>query len=118
MALTWVPKGILEKIKRICFNFLWRSKQDKRVCPWALLECIALPKALGGWGLKNIYNFSKALVEKVGWRLINTTSLWTKVVWQKYIAPLSVIYWIQDLVRQGAGISVVWKVVLNSLDVI
>lgn len=31
MALSWIPKGILEKAKRICFSFLWSGKQDKKV---------------------------------------------------------------------------------------
>lgn len=29
--------------------------------PWVDWEKIALPKALGGWGLKNIFLFAKAL---------------------------------------------------------
>lgn len=57
------------------FNFLWSGKMDKRVMPWAHWEHIALPKSLGGWGLKNIFNFSKDLEAKVGWHLISTTSL-------------------------------------------
>ena len=35
MALIWIPKGILEKIRHICFNFLWSGTQEKRVMPWA-----------------------------------------------------------------------------------
>jgi hypothetical protein len=46
---------------------------------------LEIPKALGGWGLKNIFLFSKALVAKSTWRLISTSSLWTSVVTQKYI---------------------------------
>lgn len=34
--------------------------------PWVGWERIALPKALGGWGLKNIFHFSKALAAKSG----------------------------------------------------
>ena len=80
MALTWIPRGILDKIKRICFNFLWSGKQEKRVIPWARWECVALPKSLGGWGLRNIFQFSKYLAAKVRSCLLSTTSLWTKVV--------------------------------------
>lgn len=25
MALTWIPRGILEKIKKICFSFIWEG---------------------------------------------------------------------------------------------
>jgi len=118
MVLTWIPRGILEKIRSICFNFLWSGKQEKTVMPWARWEHIALPESLGGWGLKNIFQFSKALVEKVGWRLLSTTSLWIEVVWHKYIAPTSLFDWIKALGRRESGIFVIWKAILASLDVI
>ena len=118
MALTWIPRGILDKIRRLCFYFIWSGKREKRVMPWARWERIALPKYLGGWGLKNIYNFSKALAMKVGWNFISTTRLWNEVVWNKYISPSSLIDWIRAPVWRDLGISVIWKVVLASLDVI
>ena len=40
------------------------------------------------------------------------------MVWHKYIASFSVSDWIRVTARQGAEISVVWKAVLKSLDVI
>ena len=55
MAMIWIPKGILDKIKKICFSFLWGGTQEKKVLPWVKWERLALPKALGGWGLKNIF---------------------------------------------------------------
>lgn len=66
MGLTWIPRGILDKIKNICFTFLWDGLQDKKVLSWVRWEHLALPKYLGGWGLKNIYNFSITLAAKVG----------------------------------------------------
>lgn len=73
---------------------------------------------MGGWGLKNIFNFSKALAENCGWRLIDTIILWMEVILHKYVAPILVSDWLRYLTRKEAMISVVWKVVLNSLDVI
>jgi len=58
------------------------------------------PKLLGGWGLKNMHSFSKSLATKVGWRLITTESIWTKVVHQKYIIPDSVLDWIRRLKKE------------------
>ena len=95
MSLVWLPKGILEQIRRLCFSFLWRGKNDHRSMVWVRWEQIAVPKALGGWGLKNIFLFAKALGAKVSWRLIHTQSLWTHVVYPKYIAPLTLIDWIR-----------------------
>ena len=55
MSLAWIPKGILEKARRICFRFLWSGKHEANVTPWVRWENIAVPKGLGGWGLKNIF---------------------------------------------------------------
>jgi len=33
MSLAWIPKGVLDKIQRIFFNFLWVRSQDKNVFP-------------------------------------------------------------------------------------
>lgn len=118
MALTWIPHGILEKIKRMCFSLLWSGSKDKKVMPRLRWERIALPKALGGWGLKNIFYFSKALAAKSGWRLISTKSLWTKVVWHKYIAHVLLRDQIRNLMQGVGGISGIWKAVLDAIDII
>jgi hypothetical protein len=64
MSLSWIPKGILEATRKLTFKFLWSGKKESHVTPWVRWEKIVVPKALGGWGLKNIFLFSKALVEK------------------------------------------------------
>jgi hypothetical protein len=72
MSLAWIPKGILEKMRKMCFLYLWQGHKDKKVLPWVRWDRIATPKSLGGWGLKNIFSFSKALAAKCTWRLIKT----------------------------------------------
>lgn len=90
MSRPWILKGVLEKKRKLCFSFLWRGKKDKQVIPRVHWNRITLPKALGGWGLKNIFLFSKALAVKVPWYLIFTHNLWTEVVQHKYITPRSI----------------------------
>ena len=34
MALTWIPRGILDKIRKICFSFLWGGSYDKKTMMW------------------------------------------------------------------------------------
>lgn len=87
VALTCVPKGILEKIRRICSNFLWASSKENSVLPWVAWDKVARPKDWGGWGIKSLLDFSLLLVEKSGWRLIKMENLWTRVVKRKYIDP-------------------------------
>jgi len=72
MSLARIPKGILEKIRKICSKFLWEGTQEKVVLPWVKWAPLVVPKTLGGWGVKNIFLFSKALDEKLVWRLIST----------------------------------------------
>ena len=67
MLLSWIPKAILEEACEIFFWFLWSVNKDVQVTPWVRWENIAVPKGLGGWGLKNIFLFAKALSAKGGW---------------------------------------------------
>jgi hypothetical protein len=118
MSLSWIPKGILEKARKMSFSYLWRGKSENWVMPWVRWERIAKPKALGGWGLKNIFLFSKSLAAKSVWRLITTKILWTKVVLLKYVAPLSLIEWLRSPSPRTTGISVMWKSVQRAFDVV
>lgn len=81
-------------------------------------KCIVVPKALGGWGLKIYFHFSKALVAKVPWRLITTSILWTEVVQHKYIAPRSLLDWLRNIDKRLSGVSIIWKAVIKSFDLI
>jgi hypothetical protein len=72
MSLALIPKGVLEKVRKINFKFMWDGSQDHFVLPWVKWESLAAPKALGEWGLKNISLFSKVLVEKSIWRLVSS----------------------------------------------
>eukprot|EP00253_Pinus_taeda_P022819 PITA_22819 len=95
-ALTWVPKGILDKIRRICSRFLWAGSKEDSVLPWVAWEKVARPKEWGGWGIKNLSDFSLSLAPKSGWRIIKMENLWTRVVKRKYI----------DLIGNGENLRV------------
>jgi hypothetical protein len=78
----------LETIRILCYKFIWFRDQKKKGLVLASWKKMALPKANGGWGLKNTFLFSKALAAKNVWRLIQGTCLWVQVVREKYIAPI------------------------------
>jgi hypothetical protein len=80
--------------------------------------CWQAPKLLGGWGLKNIHFFSKALAAKIGWRLITTSSLWTRLITQKYISPRSVQDWIRNPIKDTRNCSIIWKATQKAFHVI
>jgi hypothetical protein len=100
ISVAWVPKGKLERIKRIYFRFIWAVQKEHFVMPWIEWETLATPKLQGGWGLKNIHRFSKFLVDKVGWRLITIEIPWIKVVAQKHICPSSMEEWIRRPINE------------------
>jgi len=118
MSLAWIPKGILEKIRRTCFTYLWKGNYEGRKLPWVSWRRIAIPKSLGGWGLKDIFTFSKALAGKVAWRLISTSSLWTRVLIGKYIAPMGLMDWIRWDSKHSRGGSIIWKALVQAFEVI
>ena len=107
MSLSWIQKGILEKDRQICLHFMWSGKKEVVVTPWVRWERISRPKAMGGWGIKNIFLFSEALAAKGGWRLIHADNLWTRVITAKYIAPDSIIDWIRNPTKIHRGGSVI-----------
>ena len=60
----WIPMGVIEKIRNLCFRFLWSEHKDSVGLPWTSWKTLACPKFLGGWGLKIPTVFSKALAAK------------------------------------------------------
>ena len=60
----WVPMGVIDKIRKLCFNFLWAGKENSFGLPWISWKFLAMPKSMGGWGLKVPALFSKALVQR------------------------------------------------------
>eukprot|EP00253_Pinus_taeda_P008165 PITA_08165 len=117
-ALTWIPKGTLHKIKRICSRFLWSGAKEDTVLPWVAWDKIARPKEWGGWGIKNLNDFSTCLAAKSGWRIISSDNLWTRVVKRKYIDPMPLETRIRDPNKKGRNISVVWKATSEAFKVI
>ena len=52
-SIVYIPKGILTKIKKKCFSFLWTASKQSEGIPLEKWTNIALPKELGGSGVKN-----------------------------------------------------------------
>eukprot|EP00253_Pinus_taeda_P034952 PITA_34952 len=117
-ALTWIPKGILEKIRRLCCRFLWAGSNEKSVLPWVAWDKIARPKEWGGWGIKRLPEFSLSLAAKSGWRLISMENLWTRVIKRKYIDPTPLEDWIRSQEKKSKQSSVIWKATLEAFSVI
>ena len=95
----WIPVGIIKKIRKMCFKFLWSGSKDSSSLPWASWKTLACPKYLGGWGLKVPAVFAKALAVKSMWNIIHGSGLWVKIVVHKYLHPMSLMDWIKSFVK-------------------
>lgn len=117
-ALTWIPKGVMEKIRRICCRFLWAGSKELTVLPWVAWDKVARSKEWGGWGIKRLPDFSTSLAAKSGWRLITIENLWTRVIKRKYIDPMPLEDWIRSQNKKAKNSSVIWKATVDAFSVI
>eukprot|EP00253_Pinus_taeda_P008844 PITA_08844 len=117
-ALTWIPRGIIHKIKQICSRFLWSGSKESSVLPWVAWDKIARPKEWGGWGVKQLADFCQSLAAKSGWRIVEAENLWTRVVKRKYIDPTPIENWIRSPNKKGRNCSVIWKATLDAFKII
>ena len=80
MSTISMPVGILEKLDSLARSFVWGSGQH--LVSW---HKICKLKAAGGLGIRVSRDMNKALLTKVGWRLLHDTkSLWAKFLRSKY----------------------------------
>jgi hypothetical protein len=64
LSLANIPKCTLNNIRRRMFNFLWTGNKLKEGVHLISWKKLAKPKKVGGWGIKNIFIFGKALSSK------------------------------------------------------
>lgn len=89
-----------------------------RTFAWVSWDKIEKPKNLGGWGLKNLQSFVKALATKMGWQIIKLESIWQEVIYYKYIHSLSIMEWIRCPNMPSVGASNIWKAFTQSFNTI
>jgi hypothetical protein len=118
LSIAYVPKGVLNLINKLCNNFLWKNNESGSTFNWIRWDKLSLPKALGGWGYKDLHSFTQALAAKGSWRIIIDEGLWTKFVTQKYIHPLYVVEWIRKWNKEAKNISHMWHALLSTFYVI
>eukprot|EP00253_Pinus_taeda_P013597 PITA_13597 len=95
-----------------------QGQQTGRLFSWVKWDSIARPKRWGGWGIKRLQLFSKALAAKLGWGLLTTDNLWARVAYAKYINPQAVLDWICMRQDNHHHISNIWKAVINTLPLL
>jgi len=91
-----IPKSTFNNIRKRMFIFLWSGKKLKEGLHLINWQKIAMPKKAGGWGIKNIFSFGKALAAKNLWRCLMIPGPWHEVIIKKYIKKKSVAEWFRE----------------------
>jgi len=85
MSSIILPASTLESLDKVSRTFLWGGTTDKRKLHLLAWKKICKPKEEGGFGVRGSRDMNKALVAKVGWRLLgDDKSLWARVLRSKY----------------------------------
>ncbi|VFR01220.1 unnamed protein product [Cuscuta campestris] len=75
-----------QKVTSICRNFLLGSSSDYKRTPLVKWEEVCQRRNYGGLGLKNIFNWNRAIVMKLNWDIANKKDvLWVKWIHNRYI---------------------------------
>jgi len=109
-TISYIPKGILQKLRKKFFSFLWFSNKDSKGVPLARWKILANPKDLGGWGIINSFLFCKYLEAKSQWHIIkNPETPLGRVLISKYYPNGSILEWIRKRDKSFKNGSIGWK---------
>jgi hypothetical protein len=90
MSVFPTPKGILQKIRTIQGDFLWRGVERRK--KWALVdwEKVYKPKSKGGLGLQDPQVTNDAYGAKLWWHWVKETiTPWENLWKEKYASDIS-----------------------------
>ena len=88
MQCIALPAKVLTNVDRLSCDFLWGSSKNKKKLHLVGWNKITKPKKEGGLGIQTAKAKNIALLAKLNWHLASEpTSLWAKVLTQKYRTP-------------------------------
>ncbi|CAA7037248.1 unnamed protein product [Microthlaspi erraticum] len=113
MSTILLPKSTLAKLDQLTRSFLWGSDGENKKQHLVAWQRVCLPKRDGGLGIRSAAEMNKAMIAKVGWRLLqDQNSLWGGVLRSKYkIGDLSERGWIVTKPYWSAT----WKSILSGM---
>jgi len=114
MTLHKIPKVILNHIRKLMASFLWSGNHSDKKYHLVKWSNIARPKSLGGWGLKDLETFGKALRMKSLWRFIHSHTIWSQICSLKYLRGVDKESWLMKGLRSWGSASPMWKALLET----
>jgi hypothetical protein len=118
MALAHIPASVLKTLRQLIFTFLWTGSKKHKGYHLSRWEVLSKPKMMGGWGLKNLPLFYKALSANTLWRILTKPGLWSRVIKAKYLHQLPVHIWIRFAPERPTSGSQSWKHLSSTLPII
>jgi hypothetical protein len=112
-SLTWIPKGIFNRIRQIYFHFLWDGSEDRKPMVLASLNKLEIPKSLGGCEVKKSFLSSKDLAVKRVWRLIQGNDIWAYITKENYFPQDFINYHILDYKDKQVGVKWIHNMEIN-----
>lgn len=80
-----MPSRVLKELDRAVRHCVWGDTTEHRKIHLINWEILCRPKERGGFGLKRAEGMNKALLAKLGWRLLTQgEDLWAKMIRKKY----------------------------------
>lgn len=107
-SLLEVPAYINKTIKRYFYKFLWNGSLNCDKIPMVAADTLARPYKFGGWGIKELESFNIALRLKSLWRGIFGNTLWSRLIYKKYI-KMDVNDWIRNPKLVSWNFSPIWR---------
>jgi hypothetical protein len=94
---------------KLFFNYLWKGSVEYLGSHLSNWKSLSKPKKFGGWGLKDTWLFGKASITKSLWIFITRDNLWRLILMEKYIAPDTILDWVQRTQKRTHKVSNQWK---------
>lgn len=97
MSVFKIPSSICDELQALISRFWWSGGTDEKKIHWVRWEKLRRSKAEGGMGLRDPSAFSKALLAKQGWQIVNCPdSLMAHILKAKYFPSA-------DFLNAGVG---------------
>jgi hypothetical protein len=117
MSLEALPCSVLNKIRKLIFDFLWNGHQNRQrihLCSWEFV------KTQKEWrlGRSRFKKFQSGIKLSDSWRVLTVESLWHFVVRDKYLKNSSTYPMAKKTSHKDGSASRIWSSLLRTLPII
>lgn len=114
MGCFELPHQPCHDLNQLMARFWWGANGDNRKIHWIAWNNLCCPKADGSLGFQNLHHFTRALLEKQGWRLLHQpNSLLAQLLKARYYPASTVLD-----AKSKAGASYTWRSIVTRLGVL